>query len=46
MRFEWDENKRFINLQKHKIDFADVWNVFENEVYTVLDDRFDYGEVR
>ncbi len=46
MRFEWDEQKRLINLEKHGIDFADVRDVFENEVYTILDDRFDYGEVR
>jgi uncharacterized DUF497 family protein len=46
MRFEWDENKRLINLQKRSIDFADVWRVFENETSTTIDDRFDYGEVR
>lgn len=46
MTFEWDEQKRLINLQKHGIDFADVWRVFENEVYAILDDRFEYGEIR
>lgn len=46
MRFEWDENKRLLNLQRQGIDFADVWQVFENEVYTILDDRFEYGEIR
>ena len=46
MRLEWDENKRLINLHKHGIDFADVWRVFENETYTVIDDRFRYGEIR
>ena len=46
MKFEWDANKRLINLQRHGIDFADVWRVFENETHTVIDDRFDYGEVR
>ena len=46
MRFEWDEEKRRKNLQRHGIDFADVWQVFENGVITVADDRFDYGEIR
>lgn len=46
MKFEWDENKRLINLLRHGIDFADVWQVFENETYTIFDERFDYGEIR
>lgn len=46
MKFEWDESKRLINLQKHGIDFADVWRVFEYETYTIIDDRFDYEEIR
>ena len=44
MRFEWDEEKRLANLQKHGIDFADIENVFAHKVYTITDDRFDYGE--
>jgi uncharacterized protein len=46
MRFEWDENKRLINLQRHGIDFADVWEVFADDTFVVLDDRYDYGETR
>jgi uncharacterized DUF497 family protein len=46
MKFEWDENKRLINLQSRAIDFADVWRIFENETHTIVDDRFDYGEIR
>ena len=46
MIFDWDENKRLINLQVHGIDFTDVWRVFENETYTILDDRFEYEEIR
>lgn len=46
MRFEWDKNKRVINLQRHGIDFADVWRVFESERVIFLDDRFDYNELR
>ena len=46
MKFEWDKNKRLINLQRHGIDFADVPQVFDNERRTIIDDRFDYDEVR
>lgn len=46
MKYEWDETKRLVNLQRHGIDFADVRQVFENETATEIDDRFDYGEVR
>jgi len=46
MNFEWDENKRLINLRLHAVDFVDVQKVFDNEVYAVIDDRFDYGEIR
>lgn len=27
-KFEWDENKRVLNLEKHKIDFIDAIEVF------------------
>ena len=46
MKFEWDEEKRLINLRKHGFDFADAELIFQNEVYTDVDDRFDYGEIR
>lgn len=46
MRFEWDENKRLINIRKHGIDFADVPSIFELDTVTVIDDRFEYGETR
>jgi len=46
MRFEWGEEKRLANLRKHGIDFADVESVFADEVYTIVDDRFDNGEIR
>lgn len=29
MLFEWDENKRLANLEKHGIDFVDAAAVFE-----------------
>ena len=46
MRFEWDENKRQTNLKKHGIDFAEVWQVFENDIATDIDSKLDYGETR
>jgi uncharacterized DUF497 family protein len=27
--FEWDEAKRQINLEKHKLDFVAVWQLFD-----------------
>jgi uncharacterized DUF497 family protein len=29
--YEWDENKAQVNLDKHKIDFADAATSFEDE---------------
>jgi len=47
MKYEWDENKRIANIQKHGLDFADVHFVFEDKnAITYLDDRNDYGEKR
>jgi uncharacterized DUF497 family protein len=46
MEYEWDDAKRLINLRKHGIDFTDVPTVFENNVVTIEDDRYFYGEQR
>jgi uncharacterized DUF497 family protein len=46
MEFEWDENKRLANIQKHGIDFIDAAKVFEGDTLTVEDERFGYGEQR
>lgn len=46
MRFEWDEKKRLSNIKKHGIDFIDVPAMFDGDIVTVIDDRFDYGETR
>ncbi len=46
MKFEWDEDKRISNINKHGIDFADVWIVFDYDIFTIIDDRFDYGKIR
>jgi uncharacterized DUF497 family protein len=46
MHFDWDEAKRFANLRKHGLDFLDAVTIFEGITVTVLDDRYDYGEIR
>ena len=46
MKFEWDEDKRLSNIEKHGLDFIGVEAVFAGETVTILDNRFDYGEER
>jgi uncharacterized DUF497 family protein len=46
MRFEWDEEKNRINIQKHGIDFRDVPEIFLHPMLVCLDERQDYGEDR
>ena len=46
MKFTWDEAKRRSNIEKHGIDFADVPPMFDGNVFTIEDQRFDYGETR
>ncbi|MBC8031395.1 MAG: BrnT family toxin [Pyrinomonadaceae bacterium] len=46
MRFEWDEAKRHRNLRRHGIDFLRVEEIFASDALTLLDDRFEYGEIR
>lgn len=46
MTYEWDETKRLTNLRKHGIDFIDVPALFDGNIVTVEDDRYNYGEQR
>jgi uncharacterized protein len=46
MQFEWDETKNINNIRKHRIDFADIPEMFHNPMLIELDERFDYGEER
>jgi uncharacterized DUF497 family protein len=46
MKFTWDEAKRQANIEKHGIDFADAPPMFDDDIFTIEDDRFDYGETR
>jgi uncharacterized DUF497 family protein len=45
-RFVWDEGKRLTNLRKHAIDFVDAITIFDGDIVTIEDDRFDYDEQR
>jgi hypothetical protein len=45
--YEWDELKRTGNLEKHGLDFADAWKVYEASVKVTLPlPHTDSGEVR
>lgn len=44
--FEWDEKKNRENIQRRGISFQRAKTIFDGIVYTEIDDRDDYGEVR
>ena len=46
MKLEWDEEKNRLNIRKHRVDFADIAEVFDGPMYVSLDTRKDYGEDR
>lgn len=46
IELEWDEKKRKVNLRRHGFDFKDAEIVLDGETLTMVDDRFDYGEIR
>ena len=47
MKITFDPVKRLITLQERGIDFAtDAEKVFAGDTATMVDKRFDYGEVR
>ncbi|MFB2838360.1 hypothetical protein NIES2119_06520 [[Phormidium ambiguum] IAM M-71] len=46
MLFEWDEDKNAQNLRKHGISFEEAQEIFDGIVFTAIDERFDYGEIR
>lgn len=46
-RFEWDDDKARINLEKHKIDFEDAKLTFDDPgLLDEPDETMDYGEDR
>jgi tetratricopeptide (TPR) repeat protein len=46
IELDWDEQKRFKNLQKHGVDFYISCLMFQTSVIQEFDDRRDYGEPR
>jgi len=46
VKFDWDKNKNAINIKKHKIDFADVVDIFNHPMLTMVDNRAVYDEER
>src|SRR5947207_10503326 len=46
MKFEWDEGKNLVNIQKHGFDLADAEEMFRGVLVVDPDTRKDYGENR
>ncbi|MBJ6727342.1 BrnT family toxin [Geomesophilobacter sediminis] len=46
MRYEWDENKRRGNVDKHGVDFSAVYGFDWESALVVVDKRRAYGEKR
>ena len=46
MKLIWDKRKNETNIEKHGLDFADAYKVFESPMLTGLDERKEYGEDR
>lgn len=46
MKFEWDDAKRLINLEKYGVDFANLGEFDWATRVVFVDDRKDYGETR
>lgn len=46
MPYEWDEAKNRANRLKHGISFEEAQLIFAGPVFSWVDARFDYGEIR
>jgi uncharacterized DUF497 family protein len=46
MKITFDPAKRDLTLKHRRLDFARASEVFSGLTATIVDDRFDYGEVR
>ncbi|GCL50760.1 MAG: BrnT family toxin [Microcystis sp.] len=44
--FDWDQSKRYSNIEKHGIDFAAVPPIFDGHCLIREDNRQDYQEIR
>lgn len=43
-QFEWDENKRIKNLEKHGLDFLDAHELWDAPMLIASDDRPLWGK--
>ena len=46
MQYEWDENKRIANFNRHKVDFTKAIDFEWETAVETIDDRSNYGEER
>jgi uncharacterized DUF497 family protein len=46
VKFEWDEEKNRVNVEKHGLSFADAWEIFDAPILASPDTREDYREDR
>ena len=46
MEFEWNEEKRAQNYEKHGVDLLEAALIFEGSTLAREDTRHDYGEKR
>jgi uncharacterized DUF497 family protein len=44
--FEWDDEKAQANIEKHGISFEQAKTIFNGPVWSWVDKRFSYGEIR
>lgn len=45
-KFDWDQSKRYSNIEKHGIDFAAVPPIFDGHCLIREDHRQDYREIK
>jgi uncharacterized protein len=46
MKFEWNERKNEVNIDKHGFDFYDTYRIFDLPMAVEIDQRDDYDEDR
>jgi uncharacterized DUF497 family protein len=46
MKFDWDEGKRLVNMDKHGIDFVDAKEIWQGDVIEIPSPQAHHGENR
>lgn len=46
MQFEWDDGKNEANIEKHGFELGQAEPIFDGPIFSFVDLREDYGEVR